>query len=405
MDATPNDLHFRLRGLRFWKRRSPGKVDILDDSLDRDEIYLELNTAWDAFEKGDYESATLHSRNVINKSEPGTDAAVKGQLILLKMKTRKGLFAGLLDELEELFQGNLRISAGTQAAIANEIIRICQRSENLALGAQRGEVMIRDFSHQWPDVEVVELLCQVAACHFLRGDVNRSEELITRAIHLAQESNSPKSLAQSYWQMSSVSAGRGNMPISLSQNEEARHWAKLAEMNRILPILNSNAAAILLELPAQDLPHIHQLAESAYLELTALNDPASASYACVTLAEVELRQFNFQGAHAYVDRGLAELPPEIPGPRASLYIQKAKILARTGNYMNSEAQAENAIKILQTMDASQPVATSWGHLARVFVEIGQVDRGAYAYEQALQIAGVVREEPEMEIRRINQKQY
>lgn len=372
-------------------------MPIFSPRFDKNEIISELNLAWDCLGTGDFRSATAHCENILRTANPRSDLAVNAQLILIKMKARRGLFEGLLDELENLFGKNPKMSSSTRAVIGNEIIRVCQRSGNFGVGAQRGEEMMREFSSRWPDTEVVELLCQVAGCHFFRGDTERAREIITRALELAEKCKSPKSIAQSYWQLSILSMGRGDMTTSLSQTEEAQHWARLAEMNQILPILNFNAAAILLELPDQDLAYVHELAEAAYLELTALNDPGAATYACVTLSEVELRQGNYEGAHMYVDKGLTELPPEIPGPRASLYIQKAKILARTGDYASSEAQATTAVDIMRKMEPSRFLATSWSHVARVFVEIGLADRGVYAYEQALQIAGVAREEPEEKI--------
>lgn len=388
-----------LLALSAWRRM---KLSRFAERSDKEEIISDLNRAWDALSTGDFLAATTYSNRVIDVAKPGSDLLVNAKLILLKMKTRQGLFTGLLDELDDLFWKNSQIRSSTQAVIGNEIIRACQRSGNLGIGTLRGEEMIRDFCDRWPITEVVELLCQTAGCHFMRGDTERAGEIITRALVLADESKSPKSIAQSYWQLSMLSMGRGDMTTSLSQTEAAQHWARLAEMNQILPILNFNAAAILLELPHQDLAYIHELAEAAYLELTALNDPGPATYACVTLSEVELRQSNYEGAHLYIDKGLSELPPEIPGPRASLYIQKAKILARTGNYAQSEAQAEIAVEILKAIEPSEFLATAWGHIARVFVEIGLADRGVFAYEQALQIAGVVREEPEIEVKRIKQ---
>ena len=374
-----------------WRRRQLG---ISDTSYDENEVAATLNLARVALETGDFEAATAHAEKILHIAKRGSDLAANAQLILIKMKTRQGMFAGLVDELEALLAKSHKVSSGTQASIGNEIVRICHRSGNLGFGAQRGEELLRDYSDRWPDSEVVELLCQIAACHFFRGDTERAEELVNRALKLAEKCKEPKPFAQSYWQLSMLSIGRGDMTLSLSHTSEAQRWAKLAEMNQILPALNLNAAAILLELPSPDLARIHELAEAAYLELTAQNHPGVAAYACVTLSEVELRRSNFVGAHEHADRGLTELPQEIPGPRASLYIQKAKILARTGDYVQSEAQANIAVEIMRDMEPSKYLATSWGHLARVFVEIGLADRGVYAYEQALQVAGVVREEPE-----------
>lgn len=360
----------------------------------RIEISSQLNLAWDALKSGDFRIAADHAKHVLTAAKPGRDNAVNAQLILLKMKTQEGDFNCLLDELEELFRANPRVRSLTRAALANEIIRVCHRSGNPAIGAQRGEEFINNFSERWPDTEVVELLCQVASCHFLRGDLDRAEKLVVRALAVAEASKSPKALAQSSWQLSTLAIGRGNMPMSIAHNQQARKWAEIAEMRRVLPILNNNAASILLELPDQNLQEIHNLAEAAYLELVAQHDPGSAAYACVTLAEVELRRKNFEEALIYVEKGLRELPTEVPGPRVNLLIQKAKIMARIGTYEEAEILANDAVALLKDMEPSRFLATSWALLARVFVEAGLPERGLFAYEQALQIAGVIREETE-----------
>lgn len=163
-------------------------------------------------------------------------------------------------------------------------------------------------------------------------------------------------------------------------------------MNRLFPILDSNEAAMLLEVPSQDLTYIHQLAESAYLELSANNDPGAATYACITLAEVELRNSNYERAHLFIEKGLTEFPPEIPGPRMSLLVQRARVFARTGEYAQSEFDAETAVKMMLSMPPSITLANSWALVARVFVEIGLAERGAFAYEQAMLIAGLARDE-------------
>lgn len=155
---------------------------------------------------------------------------------------------------------------------------------------------------------------------------------------------------------------------------------------------------MLLEMPDQDLEPIHQMAESAYLELISYNDPGAATYACVTLSEVELRQSNYEGAHFYVDKGLLELPAEIPGPRISLLIQRARVFARSGDYSQSQDFVEEAIAMMESAAPSTTLANSWALVARVLVEIGLAERGIYAYEQAIQVAGILREEPEIQIK-------
>lgn len=355
-------------------------------------VATQLNQAQDAFNSGDFEAAKALADLVLQSASLARNPYVGARLVHLQILARRGSFAGLVGELEELLSSDPRIGSIVQAKVGNEIIRVSHRSGNLEMGAQRGEELIRDFGERWPVTEVVELLCQTASCHFFRGDTERAEEIVARALEMAEKSKSPKSIAQSYWQLSLLSASRGNIWTSLSQNEEAQRWARLAEMNRILPILRNNAASIRLELPNQDLAYIHELAETAYLELTALNDPGAATYACLSLSEVELRQSNYERAHLYVDKGLSELPREIPDPRASLHIQKAKILARSGNYAQSETQAELAVSLMRSTEPSKFLATLWALVARVFVEIGFPERGVFAYEQSLQIAGVIREE-------------
>lgn len=63
-----------------------------------------------------------------------------------------------------------------------------------------------------------------------------------------------------------------------------------------MPILNTNAALIMLNLPNADLSRVHELAEAAYLELTIQNSPRGASYACEILSEVALRRDDYASA-------------------------------------------------------------------------------------------------------------
>lgn len=355
-------------------------------------ISTELNRAHDSFSTGDFASARKYVAEVLASPDIDATSYVFGHLILLQIREREGSFDGLLSELEDLFYSDPLMEPSVQARIGNQIMRVCHRSENLEVGTQRGEEYLRVFHDCWPESEVVELQCQLAACHFFRGDSERGLAIAQKALDLAQKSKAPKPIAQSYWQLAAFSAHLGELARSLLYNREARYWAGLAEMNRLLPILNSNEAAMLLELPSQDLATIQQLAESAYLELTAYSDPGAATYACVTLSEVELRQSNFVRAHLYVEKGLSELPSEIPGPRMSLLVQRARVLARSGEYVESEHSVNAAIRIMNTMPASTTLANAWALVARVFVEIGLAERGALAYERSLQMSGLAREE-------------
>lgn len=130
----------------------------------------------------------------------------------------------------------------------------------------------------------------------------------------------------------------------------------------------------MLELPEADLSCIYELAESAYLDSLTQNSPRSVAYACQILSEVALRREDFETSLAYALKGLAELPPEVPGPKASLLVQVAKVQSRLGNYN-----------------------VAMGDLARVYVEVGFTDRGVYAYEKAIQMSGLLREEQETKV--------
>lgn len=353
-----------------------------------------LNHGNVALSIGNFDLATQYAAAELSIKWASRNRRLAATFLSIRVRSRQYHFAEVLDDLENLFEKVPRSNSNLKAKIGNEILWVAFRSDNLGLGAQRGEVLYAKYKEEWPEVEIVELLCQLSSCHFLRGDLERAEELIKRALEVAHSSKSPKALAQSSWQLSTLAIGRGDMPTSLAHSREARTWAQIGEMDHILPVLNNNAASIMLELPDQNLSEIHELAEAAYLELIAQNDPGFAAYACVNLSEVELRRNDFKEAMRYVEKGLSELPAEVSGPRISLYIQKAKILARTNQYVESEGQANIALELMRRTEPSTFLSTSWAHLARVFVEAGLPDRGVFAYEKALQIAGVIREEPE-----------
>lgn len=365
---------------------------LIDSSMQ--EISLNLNTAKVALSSGDLEIAKEYAERVLSARGVQHSLTLAASVVLLQVKARQGSFDGVLDQLENLFKDNVHAEPDVLARIGNEIVRVCFRSGNLGMGVQRGEEMLRDYSSRWPDNEVVELLCQLGNCHFHRGDTARAGEIVTRALQLAEKCKSPKAMVQSYWQSSVLAESRGDLTLALSQITQAVHWSKIAELHQVLPILNDNAAKIMLDLPNPNYALIKDLAESAYLDLTAQHNPGHAAYTCITLSEVAFREGNMEKALAYVQQGLAELPKGIPGPKASLYSQEAKVLFRLGRVDESKMQLENAISHMNDMAPSKELAIYWGEVARVYVEIGLPDKAIYAYEQAISVKAASQAEQE-----------
>lgn len=370
----------------------PTEELVIDQSAQERE--LNLNTAKVALSSGDLELAEDFANQVLKFGPEGVldMASLAASVLLLQVSARRGLFEGVLDQLEQLFKDYPKAAPDLRSRIGNEIIRVCFRSGNLALGVQRGEALLMQYAEVWPETEIVELMVQLAACHFRRGDTPRATEIIGRALKLAEKCKSPKAMVQSYWQASVLANLRGDVNLALSQITEAMHWTKLAELNQVLPILNDNAAKWMLDMPNPDLDRIHDLAESAYLDLASQNNPGHAAYTCITLSEVELRQGNFEKALMYARKGVAELPLEIPGPKASLLSQEAKVLFRLGKIDESFAQLERAMEHMRTMVPDRELAIHWGEIARVFVEMGYKDRAIYAYEQAIAVGNAAQVE-------------
>jgi tetratricopeptide (TPR) repeat protein len=355
---------------------------------------LNLNTAKVALSSGDLEVAEELAHQVLKFGPVGVQdsASLSASVLLIQVNVRKGLFEGVLDQLEQLLKDHPKATPDLRSRIGNEIIRACIRSGNLALGVQRGEALLMEYATLWPEIEVVELMVQLAGCHFRRGDTPRATEIIGRALKLAEKCKSPKAMVQSYWQASALAGDLGDLPLALSHISHAIHWSKLAELHQVLPILNDNAAKWMLDMPNPDLDRIHDLAESAYLDLASQNNPGSAAYTCITLSEVEMRRGNFEKALMYVRKGLAELPLEMPGPKASLFSQEGKILFRLGKFAESFSMLDRAMEHMRTMAADRELATHWGEIARVYVAMGHKDLAIYAYEQAIAVGNAAQAE-------------
>lgn len=358
------------------------------------EIDSNLNQAKVSLSAGNFDLAAASANLVLGRKWVSKHSQLAANLLLIQVRTRQGKFSGVLDELELLFQQVRRFDADLQAKFGNEIIRTCFHSGNLAMGTQRGEEFYRKYEKSWSDVDVVELLCQLSSCHYHRGDSARAEELMEKALNLAKLSKSPKAMTQSLWQASGLLDAQGDLPLAFERVEEAKHWAELAGLQDVIPILNRNTALIMLDLPNADLFRIHELAESAYLDLSTQNNPRGVAYACEILSEVALRREDYANALSYAQKGLAELPVEIPGPMASLLVQVAKVHARMGDYMEAKTQLHVASEHMEQLEPSKELAKQWGDLARVYVEVGLADRGVYAYEKAIQMSGLLREEQE-----------
>lgn len=363
----------------------------------KQEIDLRLNQAKVALIAGDFDLVAELANSVIVTKRASRNAILVAELLVIQTKARQGLFVGLLDQLELMFKRVPRTNTVLQASVGNEILRVCHRSGNLGIGARRGEEMVRDFASSWPVVEVVELLCQLSSCHFHRGDSARAEEVVTRALELAEKSKSAKAKTQTLWQSSFLTMERGDSVLALQLVSKAKHWAQVAGLKQVTPILNSNAALIMLDLPNSDLSQVHKLAESAYLEMSSQNNPGGAAYACALLSEIALRQENYDIALMYAKKGLSELPPEIPGPKTSLLVQIAKVHARMGDYQEATFELFDAVEHMEQLEPSRELAKQWGDVARVFVEVGLAERGVYAYEKAIQMSGLLREEQDSKV--------
>ncbi len=356
------------------------------------DLEFSLNEAYVSLSTGNFELATESAGGISKARRAPRGAKIRAELILIQAKSRQGLFTDLLDQLERLFARVPKRNSELQARVGNEIMYVCHRSGNLAIGASRGEEMLRLYGKNWPKVEVVELLCQLSSCHFLRGDSARAEEVVQRALILADEAGSPKGRAQSHWQSATFAEVRGELDFAVDQIGRARYWAELAGLRKVILALNHNAAVIMLERPGADLSSINKLAESNFLAESSQNHPEGVAYACEILSEVALRREDFESAFTYAKKGLAKLPPEIPGPKASLLVQIAKVLARMRNYEQSGVALSRAAVHMEQLEPSRELAKQWGDIARVYVEVGLTDRGVYAYEKAVQMSGLLREE-------------
>lgn len=351
-----------------------------------------LNEAIVALAAGNFDLAATQATLIIATKRAPKRSVLSAKLILIQVRSRQGLFSGVLDELDVLLKKASRSNPDLQAKVGNEIIRVCFRAGNLGMGAQRGEEFYRRYEKEWPDIEIVELLCQLGGCHFHRGDTSRAEEVISKALDLAANSKSSKAMTHSYWQMSMLALERGNLSLALQQANEAQLWAQKAGLKQVLPVLIGNAALIMLDLPNPEYSHIHALLESAYLDLLSQNNPGHAAYVSATLSEVALRQEDFERALYHAQKGLDELPAMISGPRASLLVQIAKVHARMGDFEQSKTELSNATHRMEGLEPSRELARQWGDIARVYVEVGLTDRGVYAYEKAIQMSGLLREE-------------
>jgi len=360
------------------------------------EISLNLNMAEVALSAGEFEQAENYANQVLAISRMATSAALSAQVVVLRVKVRKGLFNGVIDELEHLLRAHPNADPTIQARIGNEIIHACFQSGNLGLGAQRGEELVREVAGRWPQTEFVALLCKLASCHFHRGDTARACEMTDRALELAKELQDPKAMMESEWYSAHADRLRGDLAQAEQHITQAASWSKIAELKVMQPVISSDAALFMLDAPNPDFERIHNLAEAAYLDFMAQNFPGLAAGACKTLSEVALRQGKYVEALEYARTGLAVLPQGLTWPQSGLYCQELKILAKMGKLQESELLVARTISHMEQMAPSRELAEYWRELARAFVEIGQSERANYAYEKAFSASTVPRYSAETE---------
>lgn len=159
------------------------------------EISTLLNETQVAFNSGDFILAKRSGNTLLSYQDLDANSYDQCHLIFLQIRERQGDLQGLLAELEKLFSANPLLDPDIQAKVGNEILRVCHRSENFEAGVAHGEKFLRVFQDHWPEAEVVELHCQLAACHFFRGDSETAMSIARKALAMAQKTATPKSMA------------------------------------------------------------------------------------------------------------------------------------------------------------------------------------------------------------------
>ena len=84
---------------------------------------LNLNTAKVALSSGDLELAEDFAKQVMEFAPPSVfdSASLAASVVLLQVKARRGLFDGVVDELEQLYKSHPKASPDVRARIGNEI--------------------------------------------------------------------------------------------------------------------------------------------------------------------------------------------------------------------------------------------------------------------------------------------
>ncbi len=120
----------------------PTEELMIDQSAQEREF--NLNTAKVALSSGDLELAEDYANQVLKFGPDGLKdaASIAASVVLLQVNARRGLFEGVLDQLEQLLKDYPKAAPDLRSRIGNEIIRVCIRSGNFALGVQRGEALL-----------------------------------------------------------------------------------------------------------------------------------------------------------------------------------------------------------------------------------------------------------------------
>ena len=239
--------------------------------------------------------------------------------------------------------------------------------------------------------ESVRHILTMSAAYFEQGDTGYAARLCQRAIEHAEETASPISKANAYWNLSVMESERGNANLALPMTRRALGILEASDEARNIGRLRTQLGVIQLRTESPDPAEALEVLAHAARELDlagALPGDMAANRLGQALARFLLGDIHT--ARILADETIEETRHEAPLIAAQSLALLGQIEAFEGAVESARSRFHAAVLILTGLGADQAVAQLWYELASLLESIGDAAAALDAYRRAGASTGLLR---------------
>ncbi|GJF34224.1 hypothetical protein KNE206_69240 [Kitasatospora sp. NE20-6] len=331
-------------------------------------------------------------------SEALASAPFLGEAMIRRARTGQAMAFEKLGRLEAAIQlltslfedpGTV-VGSAEWAQLAVALCRCHRESANHLLSVEIGEKAMRELDTLGMEVtdDHMQLGATLIDCYRVRGDLAQAHVVASRLMPLAEETGSRVARGSVYWNAALVAKSQGRTSEALALTERALIMMAETDNVRHQSLLKTVYGTLMLESANPDLERARTLLAEAQQGLLEVGTSSEQAFCETSLAQVSVRDGQFEAAVAHASRalGLFRNEPRWESAKARTVLAQAQF--RSGDGVTGEATLNAVERQLTQIPVTRSTAEVWRYIGDVWKENGHPSEAMEAYQRALTEVGL-----------------